>query len=236
MVQPSPLASDVTLRLEAVRARITQACAAAGRAAESVRLLAVSKGQPASAVREAYAAGQRDFGENYVQELVAKARELSDLPGLRWHMIGNLQRNKAKEVVPLVEAVHTVDRAELAQELAKRAAERSEPLPVFVEVNVGGEEQKGGCAPAELGALLGVLRELPQLRVVGLMTVPPDVDEAEQARPYFGSLRGLRDAHLGPQAELSMGMSHDLDAAVAEGATWVRVGTAIFGPRAPRKA
>ena len=222
--------SQVAQRLLEVRERIERAARAAGRAPESVPLMAVSKTKPAELIREAYAAGQRDFGENYVQELSAKAEELSDLPELRFHMIGHLQRNKVKQVVRHVVSVHTVDSIRLAEELGKRAADG---LAVLVEVNVGGEEQKSGCAPAELEAVLATIEAQPTLRLRGLMTVPPHTDDAAGARPYFDTLARLRDAHGGAERlpELSMGMTHDLEHAVAAGATWVRVGTAIFGAR-----
>jgi pyridoxal phosphate enzyme (YggS family) len=221
--------------LAAVRARIDEAASAAGRAPESVKLVAVSKLHASQKIREAYAAGQRDFGENYVQELVKKAEELADLPDLRWHLIGNLQRNKARHVAGLVTMLHTVDSTELARELAKRAtaAQRAQPLSVLVEVSIAGEAQKHGVAPAELGALLDAIETLPALSLRGLMCVPPLSEDAAAARPHFDALRALRDQHGGAQRlpELSMGMTHDLEHAVAAGATLVRVGTAIFGSR-----
>jgi hypothetical protein len=228
---------EIAERLAAVRARIDEEAAKAGRAG-AVRLIAVTKGKPAEAVRLAYEAGQRHFGENYAQELTQKAEALRDLPGLVWHFIGRLQRNKARQVAREVTAVHTVDRVELAVELGKRTAAHRPPLDVLVEVNVSGELSKGGCAPADLGALLDAVRAAPRLRAVGLMTVPPDVDDAEAARPTFAALRALRDEHGGASVlpELSMGMTHDFPVAIAEGATFVRVGTAIFGARAPRVA
>jgi pyridoxal phosphate enzyme (YggS family) len=194
-----------------------------------VRLVAVSKTQPPEAVREAYAAGQRDFGENYAQEWRAKADALADLPDLRWHFIGGLQTNKARLLAGRVAYVHTVDRPELARELSRRQEARGGRVRVFLEVNVAGEASKEGCAPAEVPALAEVVRTLPGLELVGLMCIPPL--EAE-SRPHFRLLRSLRDA-LG-LAELSMGMSGDWREAVEEGATFVRIGTAIFGPRPPR--
>ncbi len=194
-----------------------------------VQLVAVSKTQPPEAVREAYAAGQRDFGENYAQEWRAKADALADLPDLRWHFIGGLQTNKARLLAGRVAYVHTVDRPELARELSRRQEARGARLRVFLEVNVAGEASKEGCAPAEVPALAEVVRALPGLELVGLMCIPPL--EAE-SRPHFRLLRSLRDS-LG-LAELSMGMSGDWREAVEEGATFVRLGTAIFGPRPPR--
>ncbi|HYD43005.1 MAG TPA: YggS family pyridoxal phosphate-dependent enzyme [Anaeromyxobacter sp.] len=194
-----------------------------------VTLVAVSKTQPPEAVREAYAAGQRDFGENYAQEWRAKADALADLPDLRWHFIGGLQTNKVKYLAGRVHAVHTVDRPELARELSKRFAARAARVKVFVEVNVGGEASKEGCAPAEVPALAAAVRALPALELVGLMCVPPAEGDP---RPHFRLLRRLRD-ELG-LAELSMGMSGDWQAAVEEGSTLVRIGTAIFGARPPK--
>jgi pyridoxal phosphate enzyme (YggS family) len=219
--------------LEKVRERIAAAEREFARAGQ-VRLIAVSKLKPAEAVREAYAAGQRDFGENYVQELAQKAAELADLPGIVWHFIGHLQRNKAKAVCGVAGAVHTVDSVRLAEELGKRALGGvTRPLPVLVEVNVGGEEQKSGCDPAELADVLVAIEAQPSLRLAGLMTVPPAMDDPRAARPFFDTLAMLRQDHGGAPRlpELSMGMSHDLEAAVAAGATFVRVGTAIFGER-----
>jgi pyridoxal phosphate enzyme (YggS family) len=242
--------SPIAEALREQHERIARAAARAGRPAGSVRLIAVSKTKPAALIREAYEAGQRDFGENYVQELVKKAEELADLPELRFHMIGHLQRNKARQVTGLVSAVHTVDGVRLAEELGKRAQQKTLPvarvwtpagaraeapnrLPVLVEVNVSGESSKSGCAPSELGAVLEAVEKRPSLTLSGLMTVPPASDDAEAARPFFEQLVELQRAHGGATRlpELSMGMSHDLEVAVACGATCVRVGTAIFGAR-----
>jgi pyridoxal phosphate enzyme (YggS family) len=227
------LVADIAHRLEAVKRRIARAAAQAGRRPEEVRLIAVSKKKPAEAIRAAYAAGQRDFGESYAQELAEKAEALADLEELRWHAIGNLQRNKAKLVARVAQMVHSVDREDLAIELDRRAGALGRRLQVLVEVNVGGEATKGGCAPAEVGPLLEAVARCAHLTPVGLMTIAPFLDNPEEVRPFFASLRALRDAHGGTAAlpELSMGMSHDVDAAIAEGATLVRVGTAIFGER-----
>jgi pyridoxal phosphate enzyme (YggS family) len=233
-------------RLEQVRTEIRRAVAQSGRPLESVRLVAVSKTKTAEAIRAAYDAGQRDFGENYVQELAAKADALADLRDLRFHFIGHLQRNKAKIAARIASAIHTVDSVRLAEEVGKRAAEApfarspasftsgaSDRLAVFVEVNVGGEAQKTGCQPSELGAVLAAIEAAPALRLVGLMTVPPFTEDPEGARPYFDTLAALRNDHGGARRlpELSMGMSHDLSQAIAAGATIVRVGRAIFGDR-----
>jgi PLP dependent protein len=214
-------------RLEAVHARIAKAAASAGRDPASIRLVAVSKTMPASAIREAHEAGQRDFGENYAQELAQKATELADLSDLRWHFIGHLQSNKAKVVAPLAHLVHSVDSVSLAKGLAKRAPGR---LAVLVEVNAG-EEQKSGAREADVPALLEAIEAQESLDLRGLMTVPPaDLDATRRA---FERLARMRDELGGPARlpELSMGMSADLEIAVAAGATIVRIGTAIFGAR-----
>jgi pyridoxal phosphate enzyme (YggS family) len=228
-----------------VRERIARATAAAGRSPNSVRLLAVSKRQPPGAIREAYQLGQRDFGENYVQELSEKAEALADLPDLRWHLIGHLQRNKARKVVASASGVHSVDSIELAAELGKRAAQALDEralrfgserarLETLIEVSIAGEAQKGGVAQAELAELLSAVEREPALLLRGLMCVPPVTEQPEQALPYFERLASLRDEHGGNARlpELSMGMTFDLEPAIAAGATWVRVGTAIFGARA----
>lgn len=228
MIDPT---TTIAERLAAVRARIAEATTRAGRPDGSVRLLAVSKTKSEAQIREAYAAGQRDFGENYAQELASKAMALADLKDLRWHMIGPLQRNKAKLVVPVAKVVHTVDRVELAEELSKRAAGTGKTPQVLLEVNVAGEASKAGCTPEGAVGLAALVRGLPHLDLVGLMTIPPDTDDRELARPFFRRLRELRDALGGGLSELSMGMSHDFEIAIEEGATIVRVGTAIFGAR-----
>jgi pyridoxal phosphate enzyme (YggS family) len=195
-----------------------------------VTLVAVSKTQPAEAVRAAYEAGQRDFGENYAQEWREKADALRDLADLRWHFIGGLQTNKVKYLAGRVAYVHTLDREELARELSRRFAAKGATARVFLEVNTAGEATKSGCAPDDVPRLLEAARALPALEVVGLMCIPP---AEEDPRPRFRILRALRD-RLGLR-ELSMGMSADWRAAVEEGSTFVRVGTAIFGERPPRR-
>jgi len=211
---------SIAERLAAVRAALPAA----------LTLVAVSKTQPPEAVREAYAAGQRDFGENYAQEWRAKADALADLSDLRWHFIGGLQTNKARLLAGRVAAVHTVDRIELARELSRRLEARQARVQVFLEVNVGGEASKEGCAPGEVPSLAAAVRGLPGLDLVGLMCIPP---VGADPRPHFRLLRSLRDG-LG-LAGLSMGMSGDWREAVEEGSTCVRIGTAIFGPRPPRQ-
>lgn len=206
----------IAARLAALRARLPP----------GVTLIAVSKTQPAEAIREAHAAGQRHFGENYAQEWRQKAAALADLPDLTWHFIGSLQTNKVRLLAGKVGWVHTVDRPELARELSRRCAAAAATVKVLLEVNVGGEAQKGGCAPGEAPALAALVRTLPALDLRGLTCIPPPGDDP---RPHFRALRALRD-QLG-LAELSMGMSADWPVAVEEGATFVRVGTAIFGER-----
>ncbi len=191
-----------------------------------VTLVAVSKGQPSAAIREAWAAGQRHFGENYVQEWRQKSEALADLADLAWHFIGSLQTNKVKYLVGRVALVHTVDRIELAREISRRSGQKGVASAILLEVNVAGEASKAGCAPAEVPALAEAVRALPGLDLRGLMCIPPAEGDP---RPHFRALRALRD-RVG-LAELSMGMSGDYPAAIEEGATLVRVGTAIFGER-----
>ncbi|MDB4927588.1 MAG: hypothetical protein JWM10_72, partial [Myxococcaceae bacterium] len=199
----------------------------------AVALLAVSKTHGPEAVRAAYAHGQREFGENYVQELSAKAAELADLTDLRWHFIGHLQTNKCREVVARASAVQSVDSERLVRELGRRAAAAGRTVDILVQVNVAGEGQKSGCAVDGLAGVLAAARSTPGVALRGLMTVPPAADDPTASRRWFDALRALRDEHGGAASlpELSMGMSHDLDEAVAAGATVVRVGTAIFGAR-----
>jgi pyridoxal phosphate enzyme (YggS family) len=203
--------------------------AAKARLPAGVTLVAVSKTHGPEAIREAYAAGQRDFGENYAQEWREKADALADLADLRWHFVGGLQTNKAKYLAGRVSYVHTLDREELARELSRRLAARSASVRAFLEVNVAGESAKAGCAPADAPRLAEAVRALPGIELVGLMCIPPAEGDP---RPHFRTLRELRD-RLGLR-ELSMGMSGDVDAALEEGATFVRIGTAIFGARPPR--
>jgi len=194
-----------------------------------VTLVAVSKTQPASAIREAYAAGQRDFGENYAQEWREKAAALADLEDLRWHFIGALQTNKVKYLAGRVASVHTVDREALAEEISRRWAAVGQVARVYLEVDVGGEAQKAGCPPDRVGALLARVRALPSVEAMGLMCIPPAEGDP---RPHFRALRRLAEEH--GLRGLSMGMSGDWPAAVEEGATVVRVGTAVFGARPVR--
>lgn len=223
--------STLAERLRAVEERIAVVARRAGREPASVKLVAVSKTMPLPAIREAYAAGARDFGENYAAELAQKMAETRDLPGARWHMIGHLQTNKVK-LVAGVALLHTVDSARLVAALAARFPDRA--TDVLVQVSLAGEAQKSGVRPDEVPALLDAIAATNG-RVVarGLMTMPPLGDDPEAVRPVFRELRALRDRLGGPDRlpELSMGMSGDYEVAIEEGATLVRVGTAIFGAR-----
>ncbi|MBI2381231.1 MAG: YggS family pyridoxal phosphate-dependent enzyme [Gammaproteobacteria bacterium] len=223
----------IASRLAAVRARIAAAEAKARRPAGSVRLLAVSKTYGADAVREAHAAGQSAFGENYVQEGAAKLAACADLP-LAWHFIGPLQANKTRAVAEAFAWVQSVDRERIARRLAEQRPAHLPPLNVCLQVNISGEASKSGIAPAELPALADQVAALPGLALRGLMAIPEATEDEAAQRRAFAALRGLferlRATHPGLDT-LSMGMSGDLEAAIAEGATLVRVGTAIFGSR-----
>lgn len=214
--------------LREVQTRIARACINAGRDPQSVRLLAVSKWHSPDAIRAAYAAGQRDFGENYAQELLEKAKALSDLEDLRFHFIGNLQSNKAKLLAPVCYAVQTIAKESVARALHERVVLAGRRLSVMLQVNVAGEAQKAGIAASEVPALVARVREFSGLSLVGLMTIPP-ADDEQAARDAYRELAVLAKVHNLPQ--LSMGMSDDLELAIREGATQVRVGTAIFGER-----
>jgi pyridoxal phosphate enzyme (YggS family) len=227
--------ASIELTLQQVRTRIATACLSAGRPVQSVTLLAVSKTFGATAVRAAHAAGQRAFGENYVQEALAKMQELADLRGeLEWHLIGPLQANKTAAVAAAFDWVHTIDRLKIAERLSAQRPADQPPLNVCLQVNVSAQASKHGVAAAELSALAQAVAALPGLRLRGLMSIPePAHDEAAQRQPHR-RLRALLDALRADGLALdtlSMGMSADLEAAVAEGATIVRVGSALFGPR-----
>ncbi|MCE9568894.1 MAG: YggS family pyridoxal phosphate-dependent enzyme [Rhodocyclales bacterium] len=227
--------TSIAANLQAVRARIATACLAAGRPAESVQLLAVSKTWPAASVREAVAAGQRAFGENYVQEGAEKALELAG-SGLEWHFIGPLQSNKTRLVAENFAWMHSVDRLKVAERLAAQRPPGLAPLQVCIQVNVSGEVSKSGCAPGEAATLARAVATLPNIRLRGLMAIPEPTDDTRLLRGRFAVLRDLRERlnAEGMQLDtLSMGMSHDLEDAIMEGATLVRVGTAIFGERIP---
>ena len=226
-------AAQVQEALDAVRARIEAAARRAGRDPSTVRLLAVSKTHGPDAVRAAYAQGQRDFGENYVQELVPKAAALADLADLRWHLIGHLQTNKCRDVAGLVATVQSVDSERLVRELGRRATAAGRTVGILIQVNVAREAQKSGCEVEALPAILAAALGTPGVALRGLMTVPPAAGDPRASRPWFEALRSLRDANGGESLlpDLSMGMTHDMDEAIAAGATVVRVGTAIFGAR-----
>ena len=212
-------------KLEQVETRIANAASRSGRRRSDITLLAVTKKFPASVMREAYDLGLREFGENYVQEFEAKRGELGACPGARFHLIGHLQSNKAKKAAEIFNVIQTVDSVKLAH----RLDETERPLDVMLEVKLSEEAAKAGANPDELPALVEAIGACAHLRLLGLMTMPPWSEDPEQSRPYFARLRALAEQNRLPQ--LSMGMSHDLEVAVEEGATIVRIGTALFGPR-----
>jgi PLP dependent protein len=212
-------------RLAQVRLRIAQAAERARRDPAEITLLAVTKVFPAQVIRDAYALGLREFGENYVQEFEGKLPAVSDLEGARFHLIGHLQTNKSRRAAEIFQSIQTVD----SPKLARRLDEIGKALDIMLEVKLSAEQAKAGAAPEELPELIAAVRECPNLRLLGLMTMPPWSDDQEQSRPYFRRLRELGAQHS--LAQLSMGMSHDLEAAIEEGATMVRVGTALFGRR-----
>jgi pyridoxal phosphate enzyme (YggS family) len=234
---------SIASRLEHIKEQMSGAAETAGRSGEDVTLIAVSKGVDTRRISEAITAGHVDFGENRAQEAAAKHAELCEQP-IRWHFVGRLQRNKVKSIAEFVHMIHSVDRNELAEEIAQRSAPTTREegkTRVLIEVNTSGEQAKGGVDPAELPALVEKVASLDRLEVKGLMTMAPIVEDAEAARPYFRLLARLRDDMQGkfPNAgiqHLSMGMSQDYLVAIEEGATLVRIGQAIFGPRLPRSA
>ena len=217
-----------------IRERIALAAGRAGCRADEITLVAVTKTFPAEAIRAAHAAGLRHFGENRLQEYEGKMGHLADLQGT-WHFIGHLQSNKARRTAQLFDRIDSVDSLGLAQKLNEAAAAAGKRLGVLIEVHLGGEETKSGIAESELAALAESMTALPHLELLGLMTIPPYFDDPEEARPHFARLRDLRDQTSGrvgrPLPVLSMGMSHDFEVAIAEGATEVRVGTALFSER-----
>jgi len=228
--------SLISERLQAIRAQIAAAANAAGRAPEAVRLIAVSKAHPADAIREAHRAGQTVFGENYLQEALDKMSALHDLP-LEWHFIGPIQSNKTRPIAEHFDWVHGIDRLKIAQRLNDSRPAGAAPLQVCLQVNVSGEVSKSGIAPQEAATLAAAVAAMPRLALRGLMAIPEPTDDVALQHSQFRMLRELRDA-LNRQGlsldTLSMGMSHDFPAAIAEGATLVRIGTAIFGPRHPQ--
>jgi pyridoxal phosphate enzyme (YggS family) len=225
--------------IQQVRGRIAAACARAGRAAGSVQLLCVSKTHPPEAVREAHAAGERRFGENYVQEGLDKVAALADLrPDIEWHLIGPLQSNKTRPVARDFDWVHSVDRLKIAQRLSEQRPPELPPLQVCLQVNISGEPSKSGVAPEALADLAAAVSALPRLRLRGLMAIPEPAADPDAQRAPHRALRALLEGLnasgrlTGPPLDtLSMGMSDDLEAAIAEGATIVRIGTAVFGAR-----
>ena len=212
-------------RIEEVEDRIARAAARAGRRRQDITLVAITKVFPASIIREAYELGLRHFGENYVQEFEGKYPEVAGLPDARFHFVGHLQSNKAKRAAELFHVIQTVDTAKLA----RRLNETGKRLPVMIEVKLSEEGSKSGVDPPALAPLIEAVRACQNLELMGLMTMPPWSDDPETSRPYFARLLELAALH--GLADLSMGMSHDLEVAVEEGATLVRVGTALFGPR-----
>jgi pyridoxal phosphate enzyme (YggS family) len=225
--------AEIADRLAEVRARVAQAAARVGRRPDDVAIVGVAKRHPVESIAAAARAGLTDVGESYAQEMAAKMDALPGAP-IAWHFIGRLQRNKVKLVVGRAALVHAVDSIDLAHEIARRAAERGVVQPILVAVSAAGEAQKTGVDPAEAGALVDAIAALPALEVRGLMTMPPWPESAEDSRPYFRDLRRIRDdlARPGrPLPHLSMGTTGDLEVAVEEGATLVRVGTALFGAR-----
>ena len=226
--------STIADNISQVAARIRAAEQASQRAADSVQLLAVSKTKPAEAVREAYAAGVRDFGENYLQEALGKQLELTDLP-LSWHFIGPIQSNKTRAIAENFAWVHSVDRLKIAQRLSEQRPADLPPLNICIQVNVSGEASKSGCTPADLPALASAISALPRLTLRGLMAIPEPTDDRAEQDAAFAAVRELNQSLQAslklPLDTLSMGMSHDLESAIAQGATWVRIGTALFGAR-----
>lgn len=223
--------TGIQARISTVLGRIRQAEIAADRAVGSVGLIAVSKTQPASAIAEAHRMGLRDFGENYLQEALSKQEQLADLD-LVWHFIGPIQSNKTKPLAQYFQWVHSVDRRKIAERLNEQRPDELPPLNVLIQVNVSGEASKSGVHPNEVGELASAITGLPRLKLRGLMAIPEPIDDIQVQREAFRTLRQtLEQLNLSGVDQLSMGMSHDLEAAILEGATLVRIGTALFGPR-----
>ncbi|KHA74283.1 hypothetical protein EDF87_106240 [Pseudomonas helmanticensis] len=222
--------STIADNISHVGSRIQTATQAAHRPENSVQLLAVSKTKPAQALREAYAAGLRDFGENYLQEALGKQLELADLP-LIWHFIGPIQSNKTRAIAEHFDWVHSVDRLKIAQRLSEQRPAELPPLNICIQVNVSGEASKSGCTPDDLPALAAAISALPRLKLRGLMAIPEPTDDRAEQDAAFAAVQKLQASLDLPLDTLSMGMSHDLESAIAQGATWVRIGTALFGAR-----
>jgi hypothetical protein len=228
--------NDIAHNIESIRERIAIAAAACGRSPGGIVLLAVSKTFPRESISEAAEAGVRKFGENRVQEAEGKIPHFSGMP-LEWHLVGHLQTNKARRAVELFDVIHSLDSIKLAVKLNQASLQLGTPRSILLEVDLGGEETKFGADPAKIREIVEGVSNLKGLRLDGLMTIPPFFENPDKARPYFAELRELRDALeseqpgcLG-QRHLSMGMSHDFEAAIREGATILRIGSAIFGPR-----
>jgi PLP dependent protein len=234
-----PRNDSIAGSIDSVRERISRAARHAGRNPDSVTLMAVSKVVEPERIRQAYQAGIRIFGENRVQEFAEKAPTLTDLAAAEWHLIGHLQSNKARKAAELFQGIDSVDSLRLAQKLDQAAQQTEKILPILIEINVGGEENKTGIGAnsSELQELLQGAQRLERLQIHGLMTIPPYTEDSHGARQYFRMLRELRDSIAGRRLSgirmdvLSMGMSHDFEVAIEEGSTCVRVGTAIFGER-----
>ena len=222
--------STIADNIGQVSQRIRAAADAVQRDASSIHLLAVSKTKPAEALREAYAAGVREFGENYLQEALGKQAELADLP-LSWHFIGPIQSNKTRAIAENFAWVHSVDRLKIAQRLSEQRPADLSPLNICIQVNVSGEASKSGCTPADLPALANAISALPRLKLRGLMAIPEPTEDRAAQDAAFATVRELQARLNLPLDTLSMGMSHDLESAIAQGATWVRIGTALFGAR-----
>lgn len=234
--QPHEEPERVAENLRFARGEIESAARACGRDPSSIRLLAVSKTFPAALIEEAYRAGQTRFGENRVQEAQGKIPRVR-VQGLQWHLIGHLQSNKARRAVELFDVIETIDSEKLARKVGAYGQELGTQIKVFIEVNIGEEPQKDGVLPARVPQLARVIEQIPGLQLVGLMALPPYQQDPEKSRPFFRKMRALLDevsqAGKSPLTELSMGMSHDYRVAIEEGATELRLGTAIFGPRLP---
>ena len=222
--------STIAGNIARVEARIRAAALAVQRDVTSIHLLAVSKTKPAGALREAHAAGIRDFGENYLQEARAKQVELADLP-LCWHFIGPIQSNKTRDIAEHFAWVHSVDRLKIAQRLSEQRPAELPPLNICIQVNVSGEASKSGCTPQDLPALATAINALPRLKLRGLMAIPEPTEDRAAQDAAFAAVRQLQESLNMGLDTLSMGMSHDLESAIAQGATWVRIGTALFGAR-----
>ena len=239
MPSKSDALNDLRDRFADVHERIASAARACGRPAEDITLVAITKTHPVETLQAAIEAGATDIGENRVQEAEQKIVELGR-DAARWHLVGHLQTNKARRAIQLFDLIHSVDSAALAQRLDRLCGEEEKhSLDILVQIDLGGETTKSGIAPADLPALLSTLQQCPRLQLRGLMTLPPFFKNPDCGRPFFKTLRELRDelqeqGHFGPaKGELSMGMSHDFEVAIAEGATIIRVGTALFGERKP---